>query len=76
MYYVANCVSRVLRLILLDLRTNWTYERTFRREPIRMRKTICQLRSRHLAYINSHNLTMTTGSRWYFIDKQAEAKRD
>ena len=25
-YYIANCVSWVPRLTLLDLQTNWTYE--------------------------------------------------
>ena len=35
-YYIADCVSWVPRLILLDLRTNWTYERTLRMELIRM----------------------------------------
>ena len=28
-YYVANCVSLVPRLTLLDLRTHWTYELAF-----------------------------------------------
>ena len=27
-YYIANCVSAVPRLILLDLRKNWTYRHT------------------------------------------------
>ena len=33
-YYIANCVSWVPRLTLLDLQTNWTYEHTFKRELV------------------------------------------
>ena len=35
-HYLADYVSWVPRLTLLDLRTNWTYERTLRTELIRM----------------------------------------
>ena len=35
-YYVANCVSWVPRLTLLDLRTNWTYEHALGMELIRV----------------------------------------
>ena len=35
-YYIADCVSWVPRLILLDLQTNWTYERILRTELIHM----------------------------------------
>ena len=31
-YYIADCVSWVPRLILLDLQANWTYERILRSE--------------------------------------------
>ena len=40
-YYIAKCVSWVLRLPLLDLRTNCTYERALRTEFIRMEGTYC-----------------------------------
>ena len=33
-YYIANCVSWVPRLTLLDLRTNWTYECALRMELV------------------------------------------
>ena len=35
-YHIADCVSWVPRLTLLDLLTNWTYKRAFRTEPILM----------------------------------------
>ena len=35
-YYIADCVSWVPRLTLLDLRTNWTYERALGTELVRM----------------------------------------
>ena len=35
-YYIADCVSWIPRLTLLDLRTNWTYERALRTELVRM----------------------------------------
>ena len=35
-HYIADFVSWVRRLTLLDLRTNWTYESTLRMEPVRM----------------------------------------
>ena len=35
-YYIANCVSWVPRLTLLDLRTNWTYERTLGKKCVHM----------------------------------------
>ena len=35
-YYIASCVSWVPRLTLLDLRTNWTYERALRMELVHM----------------------------------------
>ena len=31
-YYIADCVTWVPRLTLLNLRTNWTFERTLRME--------------------------------------------
>ena len=31
---IADCVSWVPRLTLLDLRTNWTYKRTLRMELV------------------------------------------
>ena len=42
-YYIANCVSWVHRLTLLDLQTNWTYERALRTELIPMLGTYCTL---------------------------------
>ena len=35
-YYIADCVSWVPRLTLLDLRTNWTYESALRMELLCM----------------------------------------
>ena len=35
-YYIANCVSWVPSLTLLDLQTNWTYERTLGMKLARM----------------------------------------
>ena len=35
-YYIADCVSWVPRLTLLDLRTNWTYERALGTELVGM----------------------------------------
>ena len=35
-YYIANCVSGVPRQTLVDLRTNWIYERALGRELVRM----------------------------------------
>ena len=35
-YYIANCVSWVPRVSLLDLRTNWTYERALGKELVRI----------------------------------------
>lgn len=35
-YYMANCVSWVPRLTLLDLQTNWIYEPVLRMELIHM----------------------------------------
>ena len=35
-YYIADCVSWVPRLTLLDLRTNWTYELALGTELVRM----------------------------------------
>ena len=35
-YDIADCVSQVPRLTLLDLRTNWTYRRALGTEPLRM----------------------------------------
>ena len=35
-YYIANCVSWVPRLTLLDLRINWTYVRTFGTELVHL----------------------------------------
>ena len=40
-YYIANFVSWVPRLTLLDLQTNWTYERALKMELIRMQGTYC-----------------------------------
>ena len=40
-YYMADCVSWVPRLTLLDLWTNWTYERALRRELVRIQGTSC-----------------------------------
>ena len=34
--YIADCVSGVPRLTLLDLQTNWTYERAIRMELVHM----------------------------------------
>ena len=36
-YYIADCVSSVPRLTLLDLGTNWTFEQALSKELIRMR---------------------------------------
>ena len=33
-YYIADCVSWVSRLTLLDLQTNWTYKGTLRTECV------------------------------------------
>ena len=38
-YYIANCVSWVPRLTLLDLRKNWTY--TLRTDLVRRQGTYC-----------------------------------
>ena len=35
-YYIANCVSWVPRLTLVDLGTNWTYKCTLRTELAHM----------------------------------------
>ena len=35
-YCIADCISWVPRLTLLDLQTNWTYECTVRRELVCM----------------------------------------
>ena len=35
-YYIADCVSWIPRLTLLDLGTNWIYERALGMELIRM----------------------------------------
>ena len=35
-HYIANCVSWVPRLTLLDLGTNWTYERALGMELVHM----------------------------------------
>ena len=35
-YYIADCVSWVPRLILLDFQTNWTYKRALRMELVHM----------------------------------------
>ena len=41
-YYMANCVSRVPQLTLLDLRTNWTYKCALRTELVHMLGTYCE----------------------------------
>ena len=38
-YYIANYVSWVPRVTLLDLRTNWTYEHALGMEPVHMQGT-------------------------------------
>ena len=40
-YCIADCVSQVPRLTLLDLRTSWTYECTLKMELFRMSETYC-----------------------------------
>ena len=35
-YYIADCVSWVPRLTLLDFQTNWTYKRALGTELVRM----------------------------------------
>ena len=35
-YYIAECVSWVSRLTLLDLQINWTYEHSLETELVRM----------------------------------------
>ena len=40
-YYIANCVSWVPKLTLLDLRTNWIYEHALGIEPVCMQGTYC-----------------------------------
>ena len=35
-YHIANCVCWIPRLILLDLKTNWTYKHTLRTELVHM----------------------------------------
>ena len=42
-YYIADCVSWVCRLTLLDLRTNWTYKCALGMELVRMQGTYCIL---------------------------------
>ena len=40
-YYIADCISWVPSLTLLDLGTNWTYERALGMELVRMQRTYC-----------------------------------
>ena len=40
-YYIANCVSWVPKLTLLDLRTNWIYEHALGTELVCMQETYC-----------------------------------
>ena len=53
-YYIADCVSWVPRLILLNLGTNWTYEHTLRMELVHMYGTYC-----NLPHARQQNLTLT-----------------
>ena len=53
-YYIADCVSWVPRLILLNLGTNWTYEHTLRMELVHMYRTYC-----NLPHARQQNLTLT-----------------
>ena len=57
-YYIADCVSWVPRLTLLDLRTNWTYERALQMELVRMHGTYC----RYIHYVSSLSLFSGTQS--------------
>ena len=41
-YSIANCVSCIPRLTLLDLRTNWTYEHSLRTDLVHMKGTYIQ----------------------------------
>ena len=46
-YYIADCVSWVPRLTLLDLGTNWIYERALKTEFVCMQGTYYSLMSQH-----------------------------
>ena len=42
--YIADCVSWVPRLTLLDLQTNWIYEHSLRMELVLTQGTYCRAR--------------------------------
>ena len=67
-YYIADCVSWVPRLTLLDLRTNWTYKHTLRMELVRMVGTYWTVISSGLLKFNPS--CMVTGimeiGKWVF----------
>ena len=51
-YYIADCVIWVPRLTLLDLRTNWTYERALGTELVRMYGTYLYIHiSNHVVHL-------------------------
>ena len=56
-YYIADCVSWVPRLTLLDLRTNWTYRLTLGTELVCMQGTYC-----------TQMLTFPWGTWWGFLN--------
>ena len=61
-YYIANCVSWISRLTLLDLRTNWTYKHFLRRELILMQGTYRSITSGFAK--NTFSVVMETHIRW------------
>ena len=57
-YYIADCVSWVPRLTLLDLQTNHTYERTLRTELIHMKGT--HYKASHTALFRTTSCSLST----------------
>ena len=67
-YCIAECVSWVPRLTLLDLRTNWIYERILRTELVHMSGTYCNVDLKKKLFKKNERYLIGNLLRWFHVE--------
>ena len=69
-YYIADCVSCVPRLNLLDLRTNWTYELTLGTELIHIHECYQTKHSSQYSQLTGKLSQKLENLKWHILLQQ------